>query len=76
MSTRLITCHVVDCDVCKDSLEGGDRVLVFDTPEQGSAYAIDCGWTDLGGGRHACNMPDPAHDAARTTARTVTEVAS
>jgi hypothetical protein len=65
MSTRTVSCVVIDCDLCKTSLEGDDRLLVFDSDNEGIEYAIFCGWTDLGGGRIACTKSDPAHDDAR-----------
>ena len=69
MSTRPLACHIVDCDVCPDSLENGDTVWHFKTEAEALKWAEEEGWTDLGDGRHACTRSNPAHDDARDAAR-------
>ncbi|WPO73979.1 hypothetical protein [Streptomyces sp. KN37] len=64
MTARLVTCIVLDCDLCGTRLDADDRVLHFDTEEEAAAYATDIGWTELGRGRIACTASDPAHDDA------------
>lgn len=67
--------YIAECDVCRTPLRfgrDGDEVeytLHFATRIQAMAGAVvDNEWTDLGGGRIACRMSDPAHDDARDAA--------
>ena len=60
-----ITCHVAQCDLCRQRLTVDDGELRLDTPAQVADRAHGAGWTDLGGGRLACDKRDMAHDDAR-----------
>lgn len=68
MTIRTITLHVLDCDVCTETLENGDTTALFDTPQAAAEYGTESDWADLGNGRHACHRTNAGHAQARNTA--------
>ena len=66
MSTREITRHVVDCDVCDQPYAMDGITLHFATPEEGAQYVTEYAeWLRLDDGRLICRNGDFVHDMAR-----------
>lgn len=66
---RTVTCHVVVCDICPERLQFDYIVGHFTSTAEAIKAALGADWTDLGGGRLACNRSDAEHDDARDAAR-------
>ena len=55
---------VVDCDICRESLENGDWVSRFATEAEAAEQADAAGWIETAEGT-VCSRENAVHDLAR-----------